>query len=88
VKLTDSKIARQVLFVNATKETEEVTDQSPHAFHSVDMNFADAVAIVIPGPLFESMTNRGVRTLKMVVTLPFIGVDKAVLLGKVLDMSA
>jgi hypothetical protein len=40
VKLTDGKIASQELFVNATEKAHEVTDERPHAFNRVDMDFA------------------------------------------------
>ena len=87
VKLADGKIGRQELLMNATKRAQEVADEGPHAFNGVDMNFADAVAIIVTCPLSAGMTDRVVRTVQVVVALPFIGIDLGVLLGEVFDMS-
>lgn len=61
--------------MNAAKRTEEVTHGRPHAFSGVGMNFADAIAIIIPGPFLIGVTDGGVGPDNMVVSLPFIGVD-------------
>src|SRR5260221_8382041 len=81
-----SKIGSQELLMNTAKQTHEVTDRGPHAFHGVDMDFAQAIAIIIARPFFESMTYRAVRTVHLVVTLPFIGIDLAATLRKVFHM--
>jgi hypothetical protein len=50
------------------------------------MNFGQAIAIIIARPFFESMTDGAVRTVQVVVTLPFIGIDLAAVLRKVFHM--
>jgi len=56
VKLTNGEIASQEFLVNAPKEAHEVPNKRPHAFNGIDMNFTDAVTIVIACPFFLSMT--------------------------------
>src|SRR5258708_3161976 len=87
VKLADGKIGGQELFMNTAKRAQEVTDEGPHAFKGVDMNFADAIAIVVTRPFFEGMTDGAVRTVQVVVALPFISIDLGALLSEVFDMS-
>ena len=61
--------------MNPAKGTEEVTHGRPHAFSGVDMNFTNAIAIIIPGPFFSAVADGGVGSDDVVVSLPFIGVD-------------
>ena len=86
VKLADGEIACQELFVNATKQAHKVSDKRPHAFDGVDMNFANAVAVLVPRPFFLGMTHRVMRAINVVVALPFIGIDVGIVFGEVLDM--
>ena len=86
MKLTDGKIGSQELLMNATKWAHEVTDEGPHAFNGVDMDFAEAIAIVVTRPFFERMTHGVVRAVQVVVALPFISIDLAVLWSEVFDM--
>ena len=39
------------------------------------MNLSDTIAIIITGPFFFTVTDRGVGTDDMIVALPFIGVN-------------
>src|SRR5260221_13284549 len=86
MELAHCQIARQELLMNATKEAHKVTDKDPHAFESVDMHFADAIAVVIPRPFTLGVTNGGVRTGKVVIAAPFIGINMGIIQGKVLQM--
>jgi hypothetical protein len=88
MKLADGKIACQELFVNTPKLAHKVSHKRPHAFDRVDMNFADAIAVIVPRPFFLRMTNRVVRTINVVVALPFIGIDVGIVFGELLDMGA
>src|SRR5258708_23759129 len=88
VKLTDGKISGQEFLVNATKQAHEVADQRPHAFNGIDMDLTQAITIIIPRPFFESMRHGAMRTVHLVVTLPFIGIDVAAILREVFHMSA
>src|SRR5260221_9119319 len=68
--------------MNASKQTHEVAHQSPHAFQRVNMDFTDAIAIIIACPFFVSMTNGAVGAVNVVIALPFISVDTAILFGE------
>ncbi|MEP7285855.1 MAG: hypothetical protein ABI947_08815 [Chloroflexota bacterium] len=72
--------------MNPAKEAHEVANEGPHPFDSIDMNFADAVTIVIACPFFLGMTNRLVRAVNVVIAAPFIGIDVSTIRSKVLDM--
>jgi hypothetical protein len=74
-ELTHGDIATEVFFVDTSKRAKEITHRRPHAFSRIGMNFANAIAIIISGPFFVSVTDRGVGPDDMVVSLPFIGVD-------------
>src|SRR5258708_13980676 len=80
MKLANGKIGSQELLMNTTKETHEVADEGPHAFNGVDMDFSNAISIVIACPFFKGMTDGVVRTVQVVVALPFIRVNLSALL--------
>src|SRR5258708_24120925 len=86
MKLANCQITRQVFFVNATKEPYKVADERPHAFDSVNMNFVDAIAIIIARPFTLGVTNRVMGTVNMVIALPFIVIDLASFCCEVLNM--
>src|SRR5260221_2611887 len=88
VKLTDGKIGRQELFMNTAKQAQEVTNEGPHAFKGIDMDFTNAIPIVIARPFFEGMTDCRVRTVQVVVALPFIRVELSVRLRVMFAMSS
>jgi hypothetical protein len=46
------------------------------------VNLADAIPIVIAGPLFSPVANCGMRTNDVIVALPFIGIDDSSSLGE------
>ena len=72
--------------MNTAKQAQEVTDQGPHAFNGVDMDFAQSIAIIITRSFFEGMTHGVVWTVQVVVTLPFIGIDLGAVLSEVCQM--
>ena len=72
VKLTDGKIGSQELLMNTAKQAHEVAHERPHAFNGIDMDFAQAIAIIVTRPFFEGMTDGAMRTVHLIVTLPFI----------------
>ena len=63
-----------MIFVHATKGTEKVTQASPHALSAVDVNFPNPVPIVIARPFVNAMIDGDMRTLNVIVSLPFIGI--------------
>jgi hypothetical protein len=46
------------------------------------MNLADAIPIIIAGPLFFTVANGGMRTKEVMVALPFIRIDHSLGLGE------
>lgn len=50
VKLPDGEKADQALFVKATKEAHEVAYLAQQALNRVDLNFADAITIIVARP--------------------------------------
>ena len=74
-KLVNGDIAGQVLLVNPTKRTQEITQAGPAAFVGVDMNLPNAIAIVITRPFIFTVTDRVADPLEFVVTIVLIGVD-------------
>jgi len=54
VKLAHGEISGQELLMNATKQTQEVTHEGPHAFKGIDMDFTQAIPIVIARPFFRA----------------------------------
>jgi len=68
--------------MNATEGMQEVAHCRPHPFGSVDVHFTDAIAIIIPRPLFLAVTNRGVQANDVIVALPFVGEYHSISLGE------
>src|SRR2546425_13291288 len=54
----DSHILRQILFMYASKGTQEIAQPGPDAFPGVAVDFADAIASVVPGIFPPGMTHR------------------------------
>jgi hypothetical protein len=69
-KATVSGTGDGLCSVNTTKGTQEVTHRRPHAFSSVGMNFANAIAIIISGPFFSAVADRGVGPDDIVTSFP------------------
>ena len=73
--------------MNSAKRTKEVSHRLPQAFNRVDVNFTDAVAVIISRPLFFAMTDHSVTTAQTVVALPLIAVTSRSFDGELLDMA-
>ena len=86
-EFSDGNIATQVSLVNALERTEEVTDIGPQALSRIDVNLADTIAIIISGPLILPVSDRGMSAEEVVVGLVFIGVDRGLSLGELMDVS-
>jgi len=72
--------------VNTTQRTQEVTHCRPHPFGSVDVYFANAIAVIVACPFFLAVTNRRVRANNVVVALPFVGEYHGIGPGERMDM--
>ncbi len=56
--LAHGNMARQMLSVHAAKGTEEIAHACPHAFGRVDVDFTNAIPIVIACPCVNTMVDR------------------------------
>jgi len=56
-KLTDGDIAKEILLVNTFKGVQEIANIRPHAFNRVAVDLTKAIAIVVAGILFSTMTS-------------------------------
>lgn len=72
--------------MNTFERTQEISNISPHSLYRVAVDLADAIAVIIPGPLVGALTYRGVITNDMIVALVFVGVDCRTSLGEAMDV--
>src|SRR5262245_22409616 len=69
----------QVLLMNAPKDTEVGAERRPCSLAGIAVDFAVAIAVLIPCPLVHAMADGGMRRMAATIALPFIGVqDRAV----------
>jgi len=80
----DSRIARQVGFVNTSIRTQEIAQTRPAAFIGIDMHFSDTISIVIASPFIFSVAYCVTNALQTIVAIVFIGVERGFRLGKAL----
>lgn len=76
---THRHIVCEILLVNSAKRTQKVSQRLPQAFNRVDVNFTDAITIIVSGPFFLPMTDCCVTTVQPVVAKPFVAVTSRVL---------
>src|SRR5512139_1617990 len=76
----DGNVVREVHLVDTAKEAQEIAQASPVAFNGIRVNFAKAIAIIIPRPrplpkgvADADMDSPGVG--QSVIRFPFIGID-------------
>ena len=65
--------------MDAPKGAEKIAQPGPDAFHSVAVDFTDAIAIVVPGIFLLGMTHRGMtasRLDQVIVCRRFIRVHR------------
>jgi hypothetical protein len=79
-------ITTQEMFADATKGAQESAKSSPQTFNGIDMNFANAIAIIIACPFFLAMGHRGPGPLDRIVAIILIGVDMSTFTRKSLNM--
>jgi len=71
--------------VNSTIRTDEIAQTGPATFVGVDVNFTDAISIVIPSIFVLAVTNGVACALQAIVAVVFIGVECCIGLRKTLD---
>jgi hypothetical protein len=72
--------------MNPAKRTQKVSQRLPQAFNRVDVNFTDAIAIIISRPLFLTMTDHSMTTLQPVIALPLIAVTGRAIGGELFNV--
>ncbi len=78
-------IEMQVLLVDPAEGTQIGAERRSCPFTGVAMNLASAVAIVITGPLADTMAHRGMGRMAAVIALPLISVQPCTASWKALD---
>ena len=84
-QFVDGGIARQVRFMNTAIRSQEIPQTCPPAFVGVDMDFSNAVSIVIACIFTLSMTDCAAYALQAIVALIFISIEGRFRLSKPLD---
>jgi len=87
-ELTDSDVRVQMALMHATKWAQEVAEGCPSALHGINVDFADAIAILIARPFAESMHDHDVLAVEVRIADPLIGIDCGVSLGVGLNVCA
>lgn len=72
--------------MDAAKRSEKVSQRLPQAFNRVDVDFTNAVAIIIARPLFFAMTDRRVTPPQAVIAWPLVAVASRALGGELLNV--
>jgi len=63
---THRNVLREILFVHAAKGAEKVTHAGPHPLGGVDVDFANAITIIIARPFVPAMIDRDMRACNMI----------------------
>src|SRR5580765_6329716 len=83
---THGQIVFEVLLVNPPKGAQEIPYCGPQALNRVGVDLPDAIAIIISGPFFGTMTDGTVPTLDPPIARPLIGVATRLPLRIAMDM--
>ena len=82
----EGNIASQIHLVNAFEGTQENAHVGPKPFRRVDVNFTDAIVIIVSCPFVGAVTNDRTRTQHMIVALVFVRVEMRTSLGKAVNV--
>jgi len=83
-KLVNGNITGQVLLMNTTERTQEITQPRPATFIGIDVDLPNAISIVIPSPFVLTVTNRMSHPLEFVVAIILIGIQSGFRSGELL----
>ena len=72
--------------MHAAKRSQEISHRLPQALNCVDVNFTDAVAVIVARPLLRAVTHCLVPTAQFVVALPLVAVTSRTILRELLDV--
>ena len=78
-------IPTQVGFMHSAIGSQKITQPRPTAFIGIDVDFTNAIAVIIARPFIFSMTNRMSNALETIVTVVLVGVERRLFLRKPLD---
>jgi len=79
-------VSREVRLVHTPKRPQKVPHSRPQALRGIDVDFANAIAILIARPFMRAMIYRDMRSCHLIVPLPFICVRHSVQLGELPHM--
>ena len=65
-------VAAQEALIDTLEGSQESTNICPHAFAGVDMNFSNAISVVIACPFMHTRIDSRMRSKNMVVTEPLV----------------
>ena len=77
-ELKEAQVQRQLLLREAAMRSQPGTEQRPKALHRVDMNFMEAIPVLVAGVFTPAMTHRMMikpPLLQRVIDGLFIGMD-------------
>lgn len=82
----DGDIWFQVYLVDASEGTQKISQPGPESFDSVYMNFTNSISIIItrPNTFAWRMIYGGMNPVsicKLIIRLPFVGIDGCAVLG-------
>ena len=76
----------QILLVYAAKGAEEVSHRLPQAFKGVDLDFSEAIALLVARLFFLPMTDPAVTTAQVIVASPLLTITGRAAEGELLHM--
>ncbi len=85
-EFSEGDIASEILFVNALEGTQKVAHISPKTLDGIDMDFPDAIAIIVTSPLIVTVADSRTRAQDVIVALIFIGIEMRAPLREAVDM--
>jgi len=85
-ELADRHVTSQVFLMNSSKLAQEIPHCRPQPFDRVDMDFSNAIAIIVTCPLPIAVADGLPVALNLIVAFPFVGVDDGPLFGKAVDL--
>jgi hypothetical protein len=77
-------VEMQVLLMNAPKHTQVSPERRPRSLTGVTMDFAAAIAVIIPRPLVHPVADGRMARMAAPIALPLIGIEPRVAHGDVL----
>jgi len=68
-ELMNGNITGQVIFVNTAKRSQEITQSCPSTFIRIDMDFTDAISIIVTSPFILAVANCVSNSLETIIAV-------------------